>query len=266
MHPTFSILFFTICIFLTIYYFSEYLHINIVRNLKYYTNEVLYYLKLKERPKQEPFIGMIRSLLKMVLLIPKLVMNVGNIFTFLINSVIGSVELISGASMALALGFESLFKGVAQFGVFMLYSLEFMLTHLFCFLKIVFTAPSCVIWYIIETIGKIIYLIPMFFFALLTIIGLDGKAIETGIWDGLENIDTLTFSLIGIHIIHYPKWIRDQCYNCRRLKMGTVGDQFTRTFTTISREFPDDAAPGISVMNGGGKRLMSALKKFMTLL
>jgi hypothetical protein len=168
--------------------------------------------------------------------------------------------------MALALGFESLFKGIAQFGVFMLYSLEFMLTHLFCFLKIIFTAPSCVIWYIIETIGKIIYLVPMFFFALLTIIGLDGKALEKGIWNGLENLDTLTFSVLGIHIIHYPKWIRDQCYNCRRLKMGTVGDQFTRTFTTISREFPDDAAPGISVMNGGGKRLMSALKKFMTLL
>ena len=239
---------------------------NKQQKIKHYTNELLYYLKLKERPKQEPFIDMIKSLLKMVLLIPKLVMSVGDIFSFMINSVIGIVELLSGAAMALALGFESLFKGVTQFGVFMLYSLEFFLTHLFCFLKIVFTAPSCVIWYVIETIGKILYLVPMFFFSLITIIGFDGKAIEKAIWDGLENIDAFTFSIAGIHIIHYPKWIRDQCYNCRRLKMGTVGDQFTKTFTTISREFPDDASPGISVMNGGGKRLMSALKKFMTLL
>jgi hypothetical protein len=82
MHPSISILFFTICIFLTIYYFSEYLHINIIQKLKYYTNELLYYLKLKERPKKEPFVDMIKSLLQMALLIPKLVMNIGDIFFF----------------------------------------------------------------------------------------------------------------------------------------------------------------------------------------
>ena len=141
------------------YWKCERVNYYFIQKLKYYTNELLYYLKLKERPKKEPFVDMIKSLFQMVLLIPKLVMNVGDIFSFMVNSVIGTVELISGASMALALGFDSLFKGIAQFGVFMLYSLEFMLTHLFCFLKIIFTAPSCVIWYIIETIGKIIYLV-----------------------------------------------------------------------------------------------------------
>jgi hypothetical protein len=106
----------------------------------------------------------------------------------------------------------------------------------------------------------------MFFFSILTILGLDGKGLEKGLWDMLENLDTMIFSLTGIHIIHYPKWIRDQCYNCRRLKMSTVGDQFTKTFTTLSKEFPQDAAPGISVMNGGGKRLMSAMQKFASLM
>jgi len=270
MHPSYSILFILICIFLTIYYFSEYVHINIIykikEKIKYYTNELLYFLKLKERPTKEPFVDMIKDLLKMVLLIPKLVMNVGEIFSFLLNSVFGIVELISGASMALALGIITLGKGVIQLGVFMLYSLEFVLTHMFCFLKIIFTAPSCVIWYVIETFGKILYLVPMFFFSILTILGLDGKGLEKGLWDMLENLDTMIFSLTGIHIIHYPKWIRDQCYNCRRLKMSTVGDQFTKTFTTLSKEFPQDAAPGISVMNGGGKRLMSAMQKFASLM
>lgn len=263
MHLSFSFFILLLCIFLTFYYFSEYLHSNIRHKIKYYINELLYALKIKERPKKESFIGMIKSLLKMVLLIPKLVLNVDDIILFMINSVIGSVEIISGTSLALILGMESLFKGMTQMSTFILYVLEFILTHLLCFIKILFQAPSCIIWYVIEIIGKIIYIMPTIVFSILDIIGLNGSAIEKTIWSWLEALDDIVYNFIGFNIIHFPFSIRDKCYNCRRLKMNVVGEQFTKTFDILAREFPEDASPGVTMMKGGGKRLMSALQGFI---
>lgn len=261
MHSSFFI--FILCIFLTIYYFSEYLHINIIQKIKYYTNELLYALKIKERPKQESFIGMIKSLLKMVAMIPKLILNVDGILLFMVNSVIGSVEIISGTSLALILGMESLVKGMNQMGTFILYVLEFILTHLLCFIKILFQAPSCIIWYVIEIFGKILYIAPTIVFSILDIIGLNGSSIEKTIWSWLESLDDIVYNFVGLNIIHFPFSIRNKCYNCRRLKMNAVGEQFSKTFHILGREFTQDASPGAKMMKGGGKRLMSALQGFI---
>ena len=260
---------FLIFIFLFVYISDTYYDTKIQQKIKYYYDETLYYFKIKERPKEEPFVGMIKSIVKVVSMIPKLVLNIDKIFMFLIGTAVGVTEMIGGASTAVALGFHSLGRGIAQFGVFLIYSLEFLITHLFCFLKIIFEAPSCVFWYIIETIGKIFYLIPTALFALVGIFSfgyIDGFEIEKLLWQGLETLDTISINNAGFHIIHYPKWIRDRCYNCKRLKMNVVGKQFSRSMKSITKHFPNDAKPGITLLKGGGRRFAKSFKTFGEIL
>ena len=63
--------------------------------------------------------------------------------------------------------------------------------------------------------------------------------IEKQEWDGLETLDTMFFELFDVHIIHYPKKIRDDCYTCIRLKSSAVGNKSREVNETISKIIPN---------------------------
>jgi len=106
---------------------------------------------------------------------------------------------------------------------------------------------SCIFYYILEIIGKILYFIPMLVFMMLDFIGGKGKIgskIETNLWSLLEKLDRFTIDQFGFHIIHFPKSIRDKCYNCRRLK--------PRAFVRKTGEFVDDLTNDVIPLTTGG--------------
>ena len=66
MHTIQIIFFISICFFITTYVLENYANIPVRDNIKYYTNETLYTLKIKERPRKEPFVGIIKNIVKAV--------------------------------------------------------------------------------------------------------------------------------------------------------------------------------------------------------
>ncbi len=60
----------------------------------------------------------------------------------------------------------------------------------------------------------------------------------------LEKLDRFTIDQFGFHIIHFPKSIRDKCYNCRRLK--------PRAFVRKTGEFVDDLTNDVIPLTTGG--------------
>jgi hypothetical protein len=72
--------------------------------------------------------------------------------------------------------------------------------------------PGCMPWYIIEVIGKFLYL-PFKFIFFIT----KTKKIEKDLWDTMETADRFIYSIAAFHIIHYPDSIIDRCYKCRKL-------------------------------------------------
>jgi hypothetical protein len=124
-------------------------------------------------------------------------------------------------------------------------------------MKLLKNISSCFVYYFIEVIGQILYLpFRIAFWIINIIIPKMGSLIETTIWSSLEKVDRFTISNLGFHIIHYPKSVRDMCYNCRRLKPTVFVDK------TI--EIVDDIVdPILPLLIGGLEQMVGGLGKIM---
>lgn len=137
----------------------------------------------------------------------------------------------------------------------------FGITNFICGLKMLQNATSCGGYYIMQLIGKILYLIPALVFMVLDFVG--GKAklgsqIEKKLWDFLEILDRFTRERLGFHIIYFSKSVRDKCFNCRRLKTSA----FVRKTGEFVNDLTQDVIPlttgGLSKMFGGLEKIMKA--------
>jgi hypothetical protein len=152
------------------------------------------------------------------------------------------IGAISGAKMAHALG---------VFGI----------TNFICGLKMLQNATSCGGYYIMQLIGKILYLIPALVFMVLDFVSGKikmGSQIEKKLWDFLEILDRFTRERLGFHIIYFSKSVRDKCFNCRRLKTSA----FIRKTGEFVTDMTEDVIPlttgGLSKMFGGFEKIMKA--------
>ena len=99
---------------------------------------------------------------------------------------------------------------------------------------------KCIFFYILHAIGKLLYLpVRIVLWIMYTFLRFDAYGIEKQVWDGLETLDTMFFELFDVHIIHYPKKIRDDCYTCIRLKSSAVGNKSREVNETISKIIPN---------------------------
>lgn len=71
------------------------------------------------------------------------------------------------------------------------------------------TLPMCTKWYFFDMIGQILYC-PFKFLFWFT----GTTAIETMIWDTIYSIDTIVYTMSGVHFAHFPDSVVNTCYNC----------------------------------------------------
>ena len=255
-------------IFIFVYILQNWLDIKVLQNTKHYYKEALYATGLKKRPVVETSLGAIfKAVVKipeMFMMVFKLLGNVGGIGSFIANLAMGTINIIAGMTVALALSFFSWLKSLDELARLGIYVIEFGITHMWCFMRILFSSFDCLFWYILETIGKILYLIgPTLFISVFLFIGIDLRPMEKAIWNLLELLDKFIFGTVGFHIIHFPKWVRNRCYNCKRLKISSLSNQFFEYSSYLTDHIPRDAAPGISMMQLGFGQFMDALQFIM---
>lgn len=137
----------------------------------------------------------------------------------------------------------------------------FGISNFFCGMKLMGNFTSCALYYLLEIIGSILYLIPLLVFMVLDwLTGARklGSLIENTIWSLLEKLDRMTIDNLGFHVIHFPKSVRDKCYNCRRLKPIA----FVRKATDFASDINDPIIPlatgGIQDIFNGFKRIVNA--------
>jgi len=150
---------------------------------------------------------------------------------------------------------------------FVYYTLIYVGELIYCSIQILTNFPSCLIYYMIEILGIILYLPVRFIFWLFGM-----KSIEDAIWNGLYELDKQFYlatgghkdkdQCSGYHFLHYPCWIVNKCYRCldkdgRRMadtkqytnQMKVISDDFTTG--RIKRLFTDP----IDIMNRGGEEV-----------
>jgi len=160
------------------------------------------------------------------------------------------IELPAAISIG-AIGASRFIQSVWVFGI----------SNFFCGMKLMDNFTSCALYYLLEIIGSILYLIPALVFMVLDwLTGGQkvGSLIENTVWSLLEKLDRLTIDNLGFHVIHFSKSVRDKCYNCRRLKPMA----FVRKATDFAADINDPIIPlatgGIQDMFTGFKRIVNA--------
>jgi len=132
----------------------------------------------------------------------KLIMNVGNMFEGIIGIVLW--------------GFQVFLK-VPELVIWLV-------LYIISWITALGNIPVCSLFYMLQTIGWVIYLIIRCFWALIdTILAVLGYFIgfeipftaqgtDYWIWCRLEDLDKIIHGLSGVHIIHYPDSVIAKCY------------------------------------------------------
>jgi len=172
-----------------------------------------------------------------------------------VDEIVSEIEKLGPRIENIGVGLEEIFMGIGyQFvelgegigesvegtGEVLYFSFEYIKTYLTCSIKFIKNFYKCVFFYIIDAIGKLLYLpVRIVMWIMYTFFRLDAYGIEKQVWDGLETLDTIFFELFGLHIIYYPKKIRDDCYTCIRLKSSVVGNKSREVNKTIAQIIPN---------------------------
>jgi hypothetical protein len=191
--------------------------------------------------------------LKMIPMVIKFIMTLpqrfANIMTGLINIFFG---------VAVELKDIGVISGIVliDFFVFMEYTWEFVRTYTICSLYFISNMTRCILYYMIDIFGIILYLPVRIILYLIYVIGFNLYPIETQVWDGLEKLDTIIYSYIGFHIIHWPKSIRDQCYNCKRLKVKVYAGKIMNLVDDFTIKIPAIIIKGLPYLKASFDNMM----------
>ena len=186
-------------------------------------------------------------------------MDIGEFFGkiskfFSIPGNVGSAlgEIFEGVAQEFAGVPQGVWYGALDISVFIQYIWEFSITNFNCGMRMLQNIQACAIYYILDVLGNILYIIPTIIFWIINraIPGL-GNDIEKRMWSILDTADRWTISNLGFHIIHFSKPVRDMCYNCKRLR--------PRVFVGKSLDMVDDIVDLLPLMIGGLVEMVQGL-------
>jgi hypothetical protein len=180
----------------------------------------------------------------------------------------------------IAVGIMNIFFGIAvelkdigvvsgilliDFFIFMEYTFEFVRTYTICSLYFISNMTNCIFYYIIDIFGIVLYLPVRLLLYLFYMLGVNMYQTEINIWNGLEKLDAIIFGYIGIHIIHWPKNIRDKCYNCKRLKVNIYAGKIMGLVDDFTIKIPRIIVKGLTYLKaafGNVEQVFGSKPKF----
>jgi len=85
--------------------------------------------------------------------------------------------------------------------------------NVICAVKLISRAQKCMVYYLLDMIGYILYFPFMIFFWMFAL-----QSIEREIFKGLDTIDSTVYGAFGFHIFRYPNSLMNDCYRCKNKK------------------------------------------------
>lgn len=158
---------------------------------------------------------------------------IGDIFEMFINIARAFGEILEGAGITVEKGAVGVWHAGLDISEFAQYFSVFAFTNLVCFMKGMSNMTSCIFYYLWDAFLQLCYLPVRITLFLLSYILPSVYQWEKKFWDIMESIDQYWVKYFKFHLIHYPKAVRDKCYNCKRLK--------TSVFASKMVGYADDA-------------------------
>lgn len=166
-----------------------------------------------------------------------------NIFDMIEKIGDGFAEILDGMGYTIEHGVTGAYHGFLDVMEFAQYLAVFLFTNGVCMIKNISNMTSCIMYYIWDAFLQLCYLPIRITLYLLHFLLPRVYEWEASFWNFMEQIDQLWVKYFRFHLIHYPKAVRDKCYNCKRLK--------TTVFAGKMMGYADDAVEiSMDVMNG----------------
>jgi hypothetical protein len=149
------------------------------------------------------------------------------------NLVVGTTNILIGIGLsAMHLG-EIVPMVFLDWLMILGYMFEFVKTYTVCSVYFLTNIKNCILYYVIEMFGVLLYMPIRIMLLIFKLFGVNLYPLEKKVWESLDKLDRYVVGNLGFHIIYWPKAIRNQCFNCKRLKIdilmqraGDVGDDF----------------------------------------
>jgi len=155
--------------------------------------------------------------------------------------------------------YESEAEAVLDTVTFSGWILTYLFTNFMCATQIFQNINTCIFFYILDMLGQIIYMpVRLCIWIIWFLTRFDTYGLEKQIWSGLEMIDQVLLKIIGFHLIHYPKNIRDMCYNCKRLRTTALINEVDTLTTDFTEHVVKRAVAGISEIADGVGEVIGA--------
>ena len=132
-------------------------------------------------------------------------------------------DIFEGVGLEIKGVFDGLGDGFDDIGILLKYFGIFLQTYVECGVKYIRNFTSCVFYYIIDAILRMLYLPVSFSLWLLkSYANKDLYRTEALFWTYMWKLNDFIYSLAKFNILKWPKSVRDLCYNCDRLKVAAL--------------------------------------------
>jgi hypothetical protein len=171
-------------------------------------------------------------------------------------------------------GFKDIFEGIGytlkdmfagvgngMLDIFLLTELSFVwiFTHIMCGVTMATRLNKCFFYYALDCMGQILYLpFRLAFWVISMFMGNQIYDTEKAMWDKIELVDSYFYNYLQFHIMHYPKNIRDWCYNCKRLKGNVLTDTSNMIAYDFKTRLPGEMLKNKDRMARGGDEINRA--------
>jgi hypothetical protein len=140
------------------------------------------------------------------------------------------------------------------------YIFVFLFTHLECANKISKNYVTCFLTYTVDFLIGLILLVPcLALYLTCFLLGWDYNQQIDKMKRIAEQLDGYIFGTMGFHIIHWPKSIRDMCYNCRRLRPEALVSKTLDVEYDLTGRIAKLAVGGVMQMFSGVGKITNAL-------
>jgi hypothetical protein len=141
------------------------------------------------------------------------------------------------------------------------YIFVFLFTHLECANKISKNYVTCTLTYTVDYLIGFALLIPcLALYLTCMLLGWDYNQQINKMKQIAEQLDEYIFGTMGFHIFHWPKSIRDMCYNCRRLRPEAVVGKTMDVEYDLTGRIAKLAVGGVMQMFGGFEKITGAFQ------
>ena len=157
---------------------------------------------------------------------------------------------------------EGLNLGFTNIGVLFKWTGEFVFSYITCGIQYIRNLHRCIFFYVLDTLGYTMYsiFIGIPLWILITFMKIDLYKNMDNLWDKIYEYDAYIYGYTGFHIAHYPKNIRNLCYNCKRMKINALKNKVSEINNDFLVKMPELLNKGVVEMNRGGDDFVSAFK------